>query len=68
MIERLRRRTVAWRERLPDLAFALGAGLCIHDFMVECADPLRIPPHGFWIGLALMAVAYLAYDILAGGG
>jgi len=39
--------------------FFLGLGLAIHDFWLECPDPLRWPPHGFWWGCALVVVGYL---------
>jgi len=31
----------------------VGLGIMIHDFYIEALDPLRFPPHGFWIGLIL---------------
>ncbi|MEM1523528.1 MAG: hypothetical protein QXU69_10885 [Thermofilaceae archaeon] len=54
---------VGWRlSRLfacSTLLFGLGLGTAIHDFFVECADPLRFPPHGFWIGACLVVIGHL---------
>jgi hypothetical protein len=61
---------LGWRIRrrygLSLVCFGVGWGLMVHDFFVECADPLRFPPHGFFIGLSLVTLSFFAvtYDFV----
>jgi len=42
--------------------YFFGFGVAVHDFFVECANPLRYPPHGFWYGVSAMTIGFvLAY-------
>jgi len=41
------------------LIFGFGIGVMIHDFFLQCPDPLRIPPHGFWWGLLCVIIAFI---------
>ncbi|MEM1589683.1 MAG: hypothetical protein QW175_04645 [Candidatus Bathyarchaeia archaeon] len=45
--------------------FGFGLGIVIHDFFVECADPLRLPPHGFWYGVMFILVAFVMFILNA---
>jgi hypothetical protein len=52
------------RHALALITFWCGWGLAVHDFFVECATPLRFPPHGFWFGVALITLSFFiaTYD------
>jgi len=37
----------------------LGIGLSVHDFILECINPYRYPPHGFWYGILLIILGWI---------
>jgi hypothetical protein len=55
---------ISRRHALAFITFWCGWGLAVHDFFVECATPLRFPPHGFWFGVALITLSFFiaTYD------
>jgi hypothetical protein len=55
---------ISRRHALTFLTFWCGWGLAVHDFFVECSNPLRLPPHGFWIGVFLITLSFFlaTYD------
>ncbi|MEM2449033.1 MAG: hypothetical protein QXT14_08825 [Candidatus Bathyarchaeia archaeon] len=50
---------LTWSLVLAYILFGLGLGLSVHDFFVECSDPLRFPPHGFWLGVFFIIVSVI---------
>jgi hypothetical protein len=49
---------ISRKHALSILFFGIGWGLTVHDFFVECNNPLRFPPHGFWYGILLVTTGF----------
>jgi len=48
-----------WFKVLGHFFIGFGLALSIHDYILECIDPWRWMPHGFWFGILSNIIGWI---------